>query len=162
MLTFDPKLQNELAPAPEEVWRQALTEFAASQKLPVDHVLAGGSFTCNGMDFRLKYNVHHDPDGMVVMLDLGAIPPAYAHTVRREMLAHNARRASLKLGYFGIIPGTERGALCVRLALRDCAHPAATIAVTVDAIAGAMDSAFDSVKSLFAENFGLDSATLTA
>ncbi|MES2785533.1 MAG: hypothetical protein V4684_08735 [Pseudomonadota bacterium] len=146
-------LQTQAADAPEVVWQKAVIDFAQRHQLPPDDVVAGARFAFRRVGFLLHYNVESDPQGLVVVMDLGEIPAETARHVHLEMLANNARGAAALLGYQGIFPGTNRGAHCVRLDLGKCGPPSLAIsamvvslALSVDASQKSMNAMFDSVK----------------
>ncbi len=134
--------------APGAMWRQAVVKFATNRDLRVDNLLNGEMFTCGEIGFRLQYNAEVDPDGLVVLMELGEIPSHSALDVRLEMLSHNARRPSALLGYFGILPGTQKGAYCVRLDLKKSPEPELAIAVMIESLVGSIALSFSSMKDM--------------
>jgi hypothetical protein len=89
------------------------------------------------------------------VMDLGGIPEASAAHVQLEMLAHNARRASILLGYFGIVPGTSHAVYCVRLDERKTDEPAALITAVVRSLATSLANSLGNLKSMFETLTGL-------
>jgi hypothetical protein len=148
--------------APEQLWKQAITEFATRRGLPLDDVVGGKPFACNAYVFRLQYNVDVDPHGLVVMLDLGAIPAHAEDVAQLEMLAHNVRRPALLAGYYGILPGTRHGVFCARLDIRKTQVPAALIAHTVESLALAIPVSQFRLKQQIKAFTGLDPEALDA
>lgn len=134
---------------PERIWRQAISEFAAAHGLPVDEVLNGGAFICNGLGFRLQYNVELDADGLVVVMDLGPIPDESAHAIQLQMLMNNARRPSALMGYFGMPLRSRRGAYAVRLDLQKTRQPATAIKAMVEGLAQSTFTSLNSLKETF-------------
>lgn len=155
-MTTPPSLRSDpIAPAsgahelaPERVWQRAVVEFAQRHQLPEEHVLAGAGFVCADVTFQIHYNVETDPQGLVLMMDMGEIPAETAHHVHLEMLANNARGAAPLLGYQGIFPGIRRGAHCVRLDLARCPDPSVAISAAAAALSLSVHKARDSMQGM--------------
>jgi hypothetical protein len=141
---------------PEELWRQAMVEFAAHAGLSADSVIAGEAFNCNGTDFRLQYDVDADPHGLVVMFDLGETPGGAAPFVHLQMLAANAARPAALTGYFGIYPGSDHAVFCTRLDLRSTGRPAQLISAIVESNAGMLPAMQAELRAQFKSVTGID------
>jgi hypothetical protein len=128
-------------PLASSSWPQAVAHFADSQGLPAERLLDGMPFTCDRWIFRLQYNPHADPEGLVVMLDLGEIPQETAGLLQLEMLSENVRRPASLMGYYGIAPGTRRGAYCYHIDMRNVSpRPHQAIHAAVACMAATMES----------------------
>jgi len=98
-------------------YREAVEAFAGKTGLPAAQLLEGLPFECDGARFRLEHYGAADPNGLVVMVEIGELDPEDEVIALRRLLESNALSPAAVSGYYSLLPGTSMVLYCIRLNL---------------------------------------------
>jgi hypothetical protein len=108
---------------PSELFLQAVQDIGETIGLDPEKIVAGTPIQCNGLTFWLGHHGQEDPEGMMLRIHMGSVPPEFESVMLRRMLEHNAMTAAAVNGYYSVMPGTDIAVLSVRLNLGKSARP---------------------------------------
>jgi hypothetical protein len=115
----DPRAPAEAPLSPSvSLYQHALHELAARLSLDPAQVLASESIEAEGVRFHFQQRDHADAQSLSILAEIGEIPAADQPQVLRQLLEANAHLNS-QAGTYALIPGTDRAAVRVDVALHE-------------------------------------------
>ena len=126
---------------------QAVSAFAQLMGLDAQALLGGCRFEYKGTGFRLEHYGALDPDGVVLVLEIGEFAQGQDDFVCRRLLEHHIQFPAGRFGYYALAPQSNLVLYCMRVELNaGSAH---------EVIAAAMETASDGIARTLKEVAGV-------
>jgi hypothetical protein len=124
---------------PPQLFSDAVREFAHSIGVDPDAMVAGEKFQANGLGMWLRHFGKKDPDGALLVIDMGQYPEADPEPFLRFAMEQNLNTPAALHGYYALVPGTRTLVLCVRLDLARTQNGAIALALAISTLVRSLD-----------------------
>jgi hypothetical protein len=124
---------------PSELVTSSISEFAEGVGVDPQQLLAGARFECNGMGMWLRHYGQKDPDGIVLVIDMGEYPEGEREQFLQFALEHNLLTPAALHGYYALVPGADNLAYCVRLDLATARNGPAALVTLIATLVKAVE-----------------------
>ena len=117
-----------------DAYRDAVYRFASAARLDADALQEGQGFDFGGVRFRLECYAQMDPDGLYLLVEVGQFEQGSAGSVCQRLLELNMLVPAARLGYYGVMPGSNMVMYCMRIDLSQTAEAHELIAAAAQAL----------------------------
>lgn len=112
---------------PPPQFLDAAQRIAHSLSLDLHKVIAGYPMTYQGVDFWLRHYGQADPDGMVLMIEIGRLSPSTEAQVLRALMEYQYVAPAGIAGYCAVMPDSDLLAYCMRIDFQRTPNPAGEV-----------------------------------
>lgn len=98
-------------------YRHAVEQFASQMRLDVQALLDGQRFDFKGTGFRLENHGAMDPDGLLLVVEVGEFSEQNEGIVCKRLLELNMLVPAARMGYYAVMPGSNVALFCMRIDL---------------------------------------------
>ncbi len=139
-------MDSQFTPPMSAAYREAVGKFAERICVDPAHLLQSHPIDYEGVRFRFDHHGHIDPQGLLVVVEVGTVEPGSEAVVLRHLLERHVLTPAAVCGYYGMVPGTQVILYFVRLDLSAQADCADAIAALITSVTYGLKELMDELK----------------